>query len=154
MLCKWLRRRTESRTADTMKPQRSPSPPAVFVYSVPLKYSGLSFMDIAWSKGKSHFTSEILGMRGECAGATCRGQRWACLLVALLVDSPLGLARAGCSTLRCGARVPLLSQLFLKCILARADSHARAWEQNKPFHTVLGFVLMIGFCGFHSPQVN
>lgn len=66
------------------KPQLSQSPPAIFLYSGPLKFSVLSFVDITGSKGESHFTREGLRMGGEVcggprAGAACRGRAWACL---------------------------------------------------------------------------
>lgn len=83
----WLRR-TESRTADTMKPQLSQSPSAIFVYSVPLKFSDLSFVDITGSKGKSLSTREGLGMGGEA----CRGRVWACLAL-LWIPHLLGQGR-------------------------------------------------------------
>lgn len=143
-----LRRRTESRTADTMKPQLSQSPSAISVYSVPLKFSDLSFVDITGSKGKSLFTREGLGMGGEA----CRGRGWACLA---LLWIPLCLARAGCSIMRlCGDEFPCCLNYFWNANLQGLVHMLIPGEKTKPCHTVLGFVLLVCFCGFHSPQVN
>lgn len=83
MLYNCFTERTKSRTADTIKPQLSQSPPVVFIYSVTLKFSDLSFMDIAWSKGKSRFTQRGSGDSRRA----CRGQVQACLALLWICPS-------------------------------------------------------------------
>lgn len=53
MLCDHFTERTKSRTAATIKPQRSHSPPGVFIFTQSLSFWICHlWMNVAWSKGK------------------------------------------------------------------------------------------------------
>lgn len=61
MLWDFFAERTKSRTAATIKPRLSHSPPGVYLYSVLLKISDLSFVDIAYQKENLLFDQRRAG---------------------------------------------------------------------------------------------
>lgn len=144
MLWDCFAERTKSRTAATIKPQLSHSPPGVYLYSVLLKISDLSFVDIAWSKGKSLVWPEKGWEWQERCAEDRRG------LVYLYGGSVPPSEEQAVPPRDNGEHNAPPSHFWNSNLQGRI--HVFAFRRKpKASHIVVGFVHTVFFWEFHSP---